>query len=333
MENDLSRVVGGCLMVGLPRERLGQEERMFLREISPGGIILFERNYKDPEQLRHLITDCKSLLLAKRNTHIWISVDQEGGRVSRLGEPFMRLPSHPELASKYSLEETKSMVARMGKELHDVGINMNLAPVMDVAIEKSYIRDRSFGSNPRKVSKYVLSFLEGLKVADIMGVGKHFPGLGSLEVDPHLKKGVVLKEKESLLKEDLIPFIDAISKGLDAVMVSHYLYPHLDDKFPASLSYKIITGFLREEIGFDGLILTDDLEMKAITEEYDISEAARLAILAGADMILLCGSMDSVRLCHKRLKKWAKEDETLLKNMRRAQRRNKRQLAMYNTLK
>jgi beta-N-acetylhexosaminidase len=223
-----------------------------------------------------------------------IGIDQEGGRVSRLPLPFTHFPPARVFGQANSVTLTYNCAEALAKELTAVGINLNFAPVLDVDTnpKNPIIGDRAFGPSPLVVAEHGLAMMSGLQDNHVLGCGKHFPGHGDTSLDSHNTLPQVNHSISRLNDIELKPFIHLAQNRLLAIMTAHVLYKALDAKWPASLSKKIVTGLLREAIGFSGVIVSDDLEMKGITEKTKVAEAAVLAMEAGTDLLLVCKSYD-----------------------------------------
>jgi beta-N-acetylhexosaminidase len=256
-----------------------------------GGVILFKRNLANPAQIAKL---CDSLQKASSHVPLFICIDHEGGHVSRLPKPFTVLPSQAVVGACNSVELTYSIGEIMANELKAVGINFNLTPVLDVNTNPTNpaIGDRAFGKSAGLVSTMGLTIIAALQDNGVLACAKHFPGHGDTAVDSHRELPIVNRTLEQLREVELRPFHHAMINGHRALMTAHVKYPALDEAYPATLSRKIIAKLLRSSMRFDGLVLTDDLEMKAITEEYAIDDAAVKALQAGADLLLVCHRED-----------------------------------------
>lgn len=242
-----------------------------------GGIILFERN----------ISLRKKYFPPAAKIPQFIAIDQEGGRVNRIKKGVTVLPP----ASCVRNEKDAYMRGKiLASELMSLGVNIDFVPVVDVNTEKKnpVIGDRSFGSNPMRVSKLGAAMIRGMQKNGLIACAKHFPGHGPTKSDSHLCMPKVNLSIKEWKKVHLLPFIKAIKAGVKTIMVGHILYPVLDKKYPASLSYKVITEWLRKRLGFKGLIITDDLSMGAINKHYNSGKAAVLAFCAGADILMVC---------------------------------------------
>ena len=260
-----------------------------------GGLILFERNFKNPDQLLGLIKDLQNLNADNAEIPpLFISVDQEGGRVARLGEPFTQFPSMSCLGQANSDELAYRFGLGMGKELRAVGINMDYAPVLDVHSNPSnpIIGKRALDSEPEKVARLGAEIIRGFYDAGVIPVGKHFPGHGDTSQDSHLTLPRVERTLESLEQCELVPFSHAIQQGLEVIMTAHVVYPAWDDRQPATFSPIIMNDVLRNSLQFEGLIMSDDLEMQAIDEKLE--DIPILGTQAGIDLFLICHDLQKV---------------------------------------
>ena len=275
--------LGQLIMTGIEGPVLKERERDFIKNCGIGGILLFSRNFHHPKGLAELVTSIQEL---RREYPLFIAVDQEGGRVIRFKEYFSQFPSMRAIARLNSLELCFRSFEIMAKELKVCGININLSPVCDLVEENldTVIGDRSFGETPLSVSQFVASAVKGMKSRGILGCAKHFPGHGSVLEDSHKELPIVKKGLDSLIREDLLPFRAAVDTRVSLIMMAHLLIPSLDDKFPTSLSSNAY-ALLRSELKFEGPIITDDMQMGAVTQSFGVGEAALKAVTAGADII------------------------------------------------
>jgi beta-N-acetylhexosaminidase len=279
--------IGQLFMIGFDGTAVSAEFASFLREYKPGGVILFSRNLESIAQIIELTSD---LQRCSPHSPLLISIDQEGGRVSRLPKGFTIFPPCEVLGRCRSFELAYAAAATTAKELKAVGINMNMSPVLDVNSNPAnpVIGDRAFGSTPDIVSELGLATVGGLQDNHIVACGKHFPGHGDTKSDSHKELPIVPATRERLERIEFPPFRRAIKNGVATMMTAHVLYEALDENRPATLSSTIIGRFLREELHYDGVVLTDDLEMHAIVDHYGIGDATIQAIQAGCDMPLIC---------------------------------------------
>ncbi|MEK7286779.1 MAG: beta-N-acetylhexosaminidase [Nitrospirota bacterium] len=287
----LAEKIGQLLMVGFEGTTPSKEVVTLIQKHQIGGVILFSRNIKTPAQCAKLT---QSLQALSKNVPLLIGIDQEGGRVSRLPKPFIQFPPAKVFGQINNIRLTYDCAVALSKELNAVGINMNFAPVLDVDTnpDNPIIGDRAFGQNSLIVEEQALALMSGLQDNHIIACGKHFPGHGDTNLDSHKTLPKLDHPMSRLNEMELKPFIHLAKNGLWTIMTAHVLYSKIDAKRPASLSKKIVTKLLREKIGFSGVIVSDDLEMKGITEKISVAEAAVLAIEAGSDLLLICKSPD-----------------------------------------
>lgn len=289
-EMTTAQKVAQLFMVSLWGEALTDEGREFLTTYNPGGVILFGYNVSSPAQITRLTNSIQQASGEHANgIPAWIAIDQEGGVVSRLPEGFTTFPVSMAVAATGDPAYARAMGAAMAEEMRAVGITMDLAPVADVETNPNnpVIARRAFSADPRISATMVAATIEGLQGGGVMATAKHFPGHGDTGNDSHVELPIVPLDRERLESVELVPFRDAITADVGAIMVAHIWYPALDPTpdMPASLSYPVITGLLREELGFNGLIMTDALDMNAIDQQYSLARAAVLAVQAGADLI------------------------------------------------
>jgi beta-N-acetylhexosaminidase len=302
MQNSEQTYIGQLFMVGLPTTELDSSTLKLIRDLRINNFIIFKRNVKDKEQLRQL---CDALKQACRESGLpapLVSIDQEGGSVARLMPPFTQFADARKLAESDDPEKKLLAYAdTCSRELLEVGINMNLAPVLDVcaAGHDYFMERRSLGEDPARVAHLGVLIIEAMQRLGIAACAKHFPGLGAAVVDPHLELPQVARPLAELRAIDLPPFAAAIAAGVAAIMTSHTIYDDLDPEMPATLSKKILTKLLRTDLGYDGLIITDDLEMGAIERQQPLAEAALQSLMAGADLLLICHDHAKVRKTYR----------------------------------
>ncbi len=272
-------------MLGLPGLTLSEEDHQRLKTIRPQGIILFARNYESTPQIKKLIQDVKSIL----GKDTLVSVDHEGGRVVRFPQALPELPAPRILGESRDPEKVRSYSRRAAEALLDWGINLNLAPVVDILRPDSHPRmiDRCFGTEGTLVSEMAIAFIEGMQEAGVQCTAKHFPGIGPAREDTH-DTGTIVDLSREELEEIWQPFRATIKAGVDWVMVTHATYPSLDPKSPATFSSTIIQDILRKDLGFQGSIISDDLEMGAIANTYSVGKAAIMCLEAGCSIASLC---------------------------------------------
>ena len=283
--------IGQLFMVGFLGTSVTPDLSAFLKEYKPGGVILFSRNLESVEQIVQLTNDLQH---CSPKSPLLIAIDQEGGRVSRLPRGFTIFPPCQLIGRCHSGELAYAAAATIAKELRSVGINMNMAPVLDVNSNPGnpVIGDRAFGSDPETVIEMGLVTAAGLQDSKVVACGKHFPGHGDTNADSHKELPVVDAPRERLETVEFAPFRRATAAGIASLMTAHVLYRALDDRLPATLSPDIITHLLREQMGYDGVVLTDDLEMHAIVDHYGPGDAAVRAFMAGCDVLLICKERD-----------------------------------------
>lgn len=284
---------GEFIVMGVPGETLDGETAELIRNVQPAGFILFARNIKSPEQLRKLTDDLRSLLKHEP----FITIDQEGGRVSRLKEFMSEPPSAKSLAEHGDVSLIKRHGELTGKLLRLFGFNVNLAPVLDTLVNEkneNSLKDRTFGSTPEQVAANASAFAEAMMKEGVLCCGKHFPVYSYADVDPHHQLPIVNRSLDELENFEWVPFKKTLPL-LDMIMVGHVSYPQLDSSgLPATLSAKLLKKVLREEWNYSGCTITDDMDMGAIKEKYGSAEAAVKALEAGNDLILICHSVKAV---------------------------------------
>lgn len=277
--------VGQLVMIGVQGTQVNNDSLYMLNEYNIGGIVLFDRNMENRQQVQKLTADLQTN--APEKLPLFIGIDEEGGDVVRMKNELTPPPSAKELGKTNEPEQAKIWANKTAKELKDLGINLNFAPVADVGSNDR----RSYSTDARKVTDFVINAGKGYEDNNLLYCLKHFPGIGKGKVDTHVDAYSVLADDETLRTEDLAPFksaIEQLSPDKYFIMVSHLTYPAFDENAPASLSPKIITRILRDELDYQGIIITDDLEMGAISKHYTFEEAGVKAILAGADIVLVC---------------------------------------------
>lgn len=289
---------GQLLMMGFPGSILDLETISLIRDHGVGNFILFKRNVVDPAQVRHLCGDLVRTCLDAGLPWPLVAVDQEGGVVQRLGPPhWSTLPGNGDVGQADAPEAAASAQAKATAQiLGPIGILMNLAPVLDVAPlgAQGVLARRSYGVYPERVATVGAAYIKTLQAHGIGATAKHFPGIGRAVQDPHEVRPMIQASRE-ILFEDLTPFRKAVTVGILAVMTSHVVFPALDAERPATFSKAISQDLLRKELGFEGLLLTDDLEMGGITAYEDVGGAGLQALLAGHDLILVCHRAERVR--------------------------------------
>ena len=285
----LRRQIGQLLIAGFAGEQISTELGSLAREFSLGGVILFARNVADPEQVAELSFEASRLV---PTTPVWVSIDQEGGRVARLKAPFTEWPPMATLGRSGDVTLAERFARALAAELKAVGITLDYAPVLDVHTnpKNAVIGDRALAEKADEVSRLGSAIARTLQGEGIAACGKHFPGHGDTIADSHHELPLVEHPPDRLRAIEFMPFKAAIEAGIASIMTAHVFVPSLDEERPATLSKTIVTDTLRRELGFTGVILSDDLEMKAIAGQYSVPSAAVLAVEAGCDGILICSA-------------------------------------------
>ena len=297
--------VGQLLMIGIHGKTLNDDAKFMLNEYRVGGIILFDRNMESKDQVKSLITDINKTGKSAGLTPLFIGIDQEGGAVARMEDQLIKVPPAEELG-KEPIEQAVSLAKQSGTELKDLGFNINFAPVADLGLTYG----RSFSTNPDDVVRYASAVGKAYDEAGLWYSYKHFPGIGKTDVDLHADTSVVPVSKETLLNEDTKVFVDLIKQSKPntyAIMVSHAMYPQIDAEHPSSLSKSIITDWLRKDMGYNGVVVTDDMDMGALAKHYTFGDMAVQSILAGSDILLVCHEYEHMQEAYNGLMKAVKD--------------------------
>ena len=300
----LEEKVGQLLVIGAKGTTFSDEMDNLILNYHVGGVIIMGENVSTKLELLQLMNDIKKANEPNKNP-LFLSVDEEGGRVSRLPAGLLKLPTSEKIGELNDDSIGYRAGAYLAGVLNEFGYNMNFAPVLDVNSNprNPVIGDRSFGSDPYQVAKLGISTMHGMMDNGIIPVVKHFPGHGDTVVDSHKALPKVETTLEALRNVELVPFQKAIEEGADVVMVAHILFPALDPDYPSSMSKAIITGLLRNDMQFEGVIITDDLTMGAIANDYTIPEAAVQSFIAGSDLLLVVRNYEGQIATIKALKK------------------------------
>ena len=297
--------VGQLLMIGIHGKTLNDDAKFMLNEYRVGGIILFDRNMESKDQVKSLIADINKTGKSAGLTPLFIGIDQEGGAVARMEDQLIKVPPAEELG-KEPIEKAVSLAKQSGTELKDLGFNINFAPVADLGLTYG----RSFSTNPDDVVRYASAVGKAYDEAGLWYSYKHFPGIGKTDVDLHADTSVVPVSKETLLNEDTKVFVDLIKQSKPntyAIMVSHAMYPQIDADHPSSLSKAIITDWLRKDMGYNGVVVTDDMDMGALAKHYTFGDMAVQSILAGSDILLVCHEYEHMQEAYNGLMKAVKD--------------------------
>lgn len=300
----LGEKVGQLFFIGLPGEEFDDVTSKLISEISPGGICLFARNTKSAEKTRILLDRLRS----ESAYEPYLSLDQEGGFVDRLRKIVEPIPSARDISKDGNLVNAKRLAEITSEAVRILGFNMNFAPVIDVidSSREGFImanQSRTYGNSKEDVVEFTSVYLDALQKGGCIGCLKHFPGIGAVQFDPHEELPAVDVSKNEFYEIDLFPFAEHFANGnVQAIMTGHTAFPSLDLQesdssgklLPSSLSYNVVTKLLRDELGFDNLALTDDLEMGAIVKNYGIGAASKMSLMAGNDFILICNDPDAI---------------------------------------
>lgn len=275
--------LGQLIFTGLAGLTLTDAEKKFIENENIGGVILFSKNYENPAQLAELVN---SIQVLRKEYPLFICTDHEGGRVVRFKTHFTQFPPMLDIAKLDSPKLAFEVATIMSEELRACGVNLNLSPVCDIwnNDQNKVIGDRAFGTDHETVSKFASSMIRGFQTSGLMSCAKHFPGHGNTLKDSHFDLPIVKKPWAAIQEEEIQPFIKAIKARVDFVMMAHIIVEDLDPLLPCSLSAKA-HDYLRSNLKFKGLILSDDMQMKAVTDHYGKGQAAAMAIQAGSDMI------------------------------------------------
>ncbi len=281
------QMAGQRLMIGFDGIDLNSDLKYVIKNHHVGGLILFSRNISAPDQVRELCSSAQSFAHRCGLPALLIAIDQEGGSVARLKHPFTEFPGNARMQTK---EDAVDFARISASELINAGINMNMAPVLDVAFDPqaSIMKDRSFGSDPDWVAQMGLTVIAHLQEGGVMSVAKHFPGIGRTILDSHQELPFLDTGAEDLWSFDFEPFRQAIVHDVSGVMLAHICFGALDAEWPASLSKKIARNLLRHRLGYDGLVMTDDLDMGAIKKHWGIRLVMRQILVAEIDVPLIC---------------------------------------------
>lgn len=299
------KALGNLLIMGFNGLELAEETQKFIREANIGSVIYFTHNYENPGQLAELsnqIQECRD------DYPLWISADQEGGKVQRFRKGFTLIPDAASVGAMESPKLTFEVAEVIAKELRAVGINLNFCPVADIATnpKNPVIGSRAYGSDAETVTKMTTAVIRGHLVNGVQPCIKHFPGHGDTSTDSHFSLPRIDNGIELLLDRELVPFKKAFRSKCSMVMTAHILNSHLDKDFPATLSRLVLQGLLREQCRYSKVIISDDMEMKAITSHFGAADAPRMALEAGCDM-LIYRSEQTARLAYENLVKALEE--------------------------
>lgn len=283
--NDARELLGEVFLTGIPGFELSDDTATFLSQAKIGGIIYFGHNYQSAEQIAKFSNQVQS---CRSDYPFWIAVDHEGGRVQRFKKDFTLIPTADKLAKIDSPKTLFEIAEMMSRELKAVGVNLNFCPVADINTNPAnpIIGDRAFGDNEADVTRCVSAMVRGHMVSGVQPCVKHFPGHGDTSTDSHLELPSVDTTLEVMKEREFVPFTKAFKSRCSMVMTAHIICKSIDPKMPATLSKKIIQGILRDDLRFTRLVISDDLEMNAITDHFGAEEAPKLALEAGCDLLI-----------------------------------------------
>lgn len=285
---DVRREVGQLAIAGFAGHSIPADLKVLAKELDLGGIILFARNVAEPEQVADVAREARSLA---HELPLWVSTDQEGGRVARLKSPFTVWPPMRTLGRSGDERLTERFARAMAAELRAVGISLDYTPVLDILTQRDNpaIGDRALSERAEDVARLGSVIIRTLQAEGIAACGKHFPGHGDTTTDSHHELPLIEHPPDRLERVELVPFRAAIEANVAAIMTAHILIPSIDAERPATLSSAIVTGMLKQSLGYQGLVLSDDIEMRAISAQFGTVEATVAAIAAGCDAVLMCG--------------------------------------------
>ena len=302
-EMSLEEKIGQLLIVGIDGTEIDDFDKANIIDNKVGGFILFSRNIENKSQVMNLLESLRELNKDNK-LPLFLSVDEEGGLVSRVSKIYTNLPDAVNLGRKNDDELSFKYGENLGIKLNSLGFNLDFAPVLDINSNPNnpVIGKRSYGNTAEVVSQVGMEVIEGIKTQKIIPVVKHFPGHGDTDTDSHLHLPRVDKSLNELESLELIPFKKAIDNGIDMIMVAHILFPQLDADVPATMSPVIIKEILRDKLGYEGVVISDDMTMGAIVNNYSIEEAALKSLISGGDIVLVCHGNQNPKLVIDRIK-------------------------------
>lgn len=305
----LDEKVGQLVISGFQGETVSEELKELIEKYHIGGIILFRSNIKDSNQLVEFTNSIKEINIINGGVPMFVSVDQEGGRVSRLPKEIDKFPSAANIGKLDDEKLSYKIGNLLGETIKSFGFNLDFAPVLDIASnpENKVIGDRAFGDNPDIVCRMGLQFMSGLKDSNVISVVKHFPGHGDTKADSHYELPYLNHDRKRLDTIEFVPFKKAVEYGVDGIMVSHIVLKNIDDKNPATMSKTVATDILRKEFNYNGVIFTDDINMGAIAKNYLLRDAVIKSINAGVDVIVSSKGCEETRLIIEIIKEALKE--------------------------
>lgn len=292
--------IGQLIIAGFEGKEINESIKDLIENKKIGGFILFQRNIETPENTLKLLNDLK-LLNSMNDYPLFLSIDEEGGRVSRLPKEYQALPSSMEIGSQ-SIQMSYDLGVILGKRVKSLGFNIDFAPVLDIFSNpnNTVIGNRAFGITPEAVKNKAIGAMKGIRDTGIIPAAKHFPGHGDTDIDSHFHLPTINKDKEELDDFELIPFKEAIKENVEMMMIAHILYPKIDKNYPASMSNIIINEILRGELNYNGVVVSDDMTMGAIVDNYGIEEGTIEFLKSGGDIALIChGTENTINVIEK----------------------------------
>lgn len=293
----LEEKAGQLLIVGFKGTFLNDRTKSYINDLKVGGLILFDRNIQSKGQIIGLVEEIKGSN-AEEDIPLFLCIDEEGGSISRLPKEYRRLPDPFQIGETNDVDIAFQFGQLLGNRVKGLGLNLNFAPVLDIHSnpDNPVIGKRAYGTNPERVSDIGLEVAKGIRNSSIIPAVKHFPGHGDTSTDSHLELPIIDKSLEELRNFELIPFEDAIENNIEMIMMAHILLPSLDKDYPATLSKKIVHDLLRDEMGYEGVIVSDDMTMGAIVNNFTLEDACIDFLKAGGDILLVCHGEDNPRI-------------------------------------
>lgn len=293
----LEEKAGQLLIVGFKGTFLNDRTKSYINDLKVGGLILFDRNIESKGQIIGLVEEIKGSN-AEEDIPLFLCIDEEGGSISRLPKEYRRLPDPFQIGETNDVDIAFQFGQLLRNRVKGLGLNLNFAPVLDIHSnpDNPVIGKRAYGTNPERVSDIGLEVAKGIRNSSIIPAVKHFPGHGDTSTDSHLELPIIDKSLEELRNFELIPFEDAIENNIEMIMMAHILLPSLDKDYPATLSKKIVHDLLRDEMGYEGVIVSDDMTMGAIVNNFTLEDACIDFLKAGGDILLVCHGEDNPRI-------------------------------------
>lgn len=290
----LEEKIGQLLIVGFEGREIDDNTRLFIEDLGVGGLIFFSRNIESKDQVTSLVQNIEDI----SSTPLFLAIDEEGGTISRLPGEYNRLPNAIDIGNSNDSDLAFEYGVLLGNRVRSLGLNLNLAPIMDINSNPNnpVIGKRAFGATAETVSEIGMQVANGIRSANVIASVKHFPGHGDTSTDSHMELPIIDKTIDEMRDFELLPFKTAIEGEIDMIMSAHILIPSIDGEYPATLSKKILADLLRDEMGYEGVVISDDMTMAAIIDNYSLEEASIDFLKAGGDIILVCHGLENPRL-------------------------------------